>query len=105
MGDMMSLRQQLALPAVTSTTIDPMTTRIFHTTNLHVHGLQVVPHIFDPAGYERSGGDADRRESRNVADLHVHLPPDQPSGCFGIIRIITARPTWKSAAAWRGSFS
>ena len=83
MGDMMSLRQQLALPAVTSTTIDPMNNpHLFNTTNLHVHGLQVVPHIFDPPGTSDPAAMQIAVSPGTSRTYTFNLPPDQPSGLF-----------------------
>lgn len=83
MGDMMSARQQAALPAVTSTNIDPMNNpHLFNTTNLHVHGLQVVPHIFDPVGTSDPQAMQIAISPGTSRTYTFNLPPDQPSGLF-----------------------
>ncbi len=38
-------------PAAAPPGIDPLNNpHAFNTTNLHVHGLQVIPHLFQPPG-------------------------------------------------------
>ncbi|MDQ6823024.1 MAG: multicopper oxidase family protein, partial [Candidatus Eremiobacteraeota bacterium] len=70
-------------PAVAPSGIDPMNNpHLFNTTNLHVHGLQVVPHLFEPVGTSDPNSmmiaiSAGQRRLYNFA-----LPPDHPSGLY-----------------------
>ncbi len=83
MADMMTVREQAALPAATSTSIDPMNNpHLFNTTNLHVHGLQVVPHIFDPVGTSDPNAMQIAVAPGTSRTYTFDLPPDQPSGLF-----------------------
>jgi suppressor of ftsI len=52
----------------------------FNTTNLHVHGLQVIPHLFEPLGTLDPLAPYVRVGSQQRYDYRFQLPSDQPSG-------------------------
>lgn len=48
----------------------------FNTTNLHVHGPQVIPHLFEPDGYMV------RIDPGTMRDYVFKIVPDQPPGLY-----------------------
>jgi FtsP/CotA-like multicopper oxidase with cupredoxin domain len=52
----------------------------FNTTNLHVHGIQTVPHLFDPVGTSNPMADMIAVEPGHSFDYHFPVPSDHPSG-------------------------
>src|SRR5262249_23881334 len=54
----------------------------FNTTNLHVHGLQVIPHLFEPLGTLNPVAPYVRVGSQQRYDYRFQLPTDQPSGLY-----------------------
>ena len=54
----------------------------FNTTNLHVHGIQVIPHLFQPLGTVDAGAPLIRVGSHQSYDYHFQIPEDQPSGLY-----------------------
>src|SRR5215469_9385493 len=54
----------------------------FNTTNLHVHGLQVIPHLFEPLGTLNPAAPYIRVASQQRYDYRFQLPSDQPSGLY-----------------------
>jgi suppressor of ftsI len=54
----------------------------FNTTNLRVHGLQVIPHLFEPLGTLNPLAPYVRVGSQQRYDYRFQLPSDQPSGLY-----------------------
>lgn len=72
-------------PAVTklSSTIDPMNNpHAFNTTNLHVHGVQTVPHLFNPIGTSDPSAMMIDIEPQTSFTYNFPIPADHPSGLF-----------------------
>ncbi len=63
--------------------IDPLNNpHAFNTTNLHVHGLQVIPHLFQPLGTLNPAAPMIAVGSGQSFDYAFKLPDDQPSGLY-----------------------
>jgi suppressor of ftsI len=63
--------------------IDPMNNpHLFNTTNLHVHGLQVVPHIFDPVGTSDPAAMMVAIQPGSTFTYNFSVPNDQPPGLY-----------------------
>jgi suppressor of ftsI len=61
--------------------IDPTNNpHAFNTTNLHVHGLQVIPHIFDPIGTADADAPMIMIEPGQSYLYPFEIPPDHPCG-------------------------
>src|SRR5271155_652033 len=70
-------------PATPPPGIDPMNNpHKFNSTNLHVHGLQVVPHIFDPVGTLNPDADMISIEPGTSFTYEFYLPENHPSGFY-----------------------
>jgi suppressor of ftsI len=54
----------------------------FNTTNLHVHGLQVMPHLFSPLGTTDPKALLIAIEPGQSFSYDFQLPPDHPSGLY-----------------------
>jgi len=54
----------------------------FNTTNLHVHGLQVVPHLFAPVGTTDPEASLIAIAPGQSFSYDFQLPPDHPSGLY-----------------------
>jgi suppressor of ftsI len=54
----------------------------FNTTNLHVHGIQVIPHLFEPLGTLDPAAPFIRVGSNQSYDYRFQVPADQPSGLY-----------------------
>jgi suppressor of ftsI len=68
---------------VLSTSIDPMNNpHLFNTTNLHVHGVQIVPHLFDPVGTSNPSAMMIAINPGTSLTYNFVLPPDHPSGLY-----------------------
>ncbi|HEY5258152.1 MAG TPA: multicopper oxidase family protein [Candidatus Baltobacteraceae bacterium] len=68
---------------VLSTSIDLMNNpHLFNTTNLHVHGLQVVPHLFEPVGTSDPSAMMVAVEPGGQFTYNFTVPIDQPSGLY-----------------------
>ncbi|HEY1975680.1 MAG TPA: multicopper oxidase domain-containing protein [Candidatus Baltobacteraceae bacterium] len=52
----------------------------FNTTNLHVHGLQTVPHLFEPLGTSNPNAEMIAIEPGQTYDYSFPIPKDHPSG-------------------------
>lgn len=52
----------------------------FNTTNLHVHGIQTVPHIFYPLGTSEAGAPMLTIDPGKSFTYTFPVPPDHPSG-------------------------
>ena len=52
----------------------------FNTTNLHVHGIRVIPHLFQPLGTVDAVAPLIRVGSHQSYDYHFQIPEYQPSG-------------------------
>ena len=53
-----------------------------NTTNLHLHGLEIVPHLFDPVGTPERGAPMIAIEPGQERAYLFELPDDQPPGFF-----------------------
>lgn len=70
-------------PATPGPGIDPMNNpHLFNTTNLHVHGVQVVPHIFDPVGTTNPSAMMVAIQPGTSFQYNFSVPADQPSGLY-----------------------
>lgn len=70
-------------PLVQTASIDPMNNpHAFNTTNLHVHGLQVVPHLFDPVGTSDPNTMMIAIEPGHSFTYDFDVPADQPPGLY-----------------------
>ena len=70
-------------PATPAPGIDPLDNpHAFNSTNLHVHGLQVVPHIFDPIGTTNPGASIIAIAPGSSLQYPFVLPNDHPSGLY-----------------------
>lgn len=66
-----------------STSIDPMNNpHSFNTTNLHVHGVQTVPHLFNPVGTSDPNAMMIDIEPGTSFTYAFPIPADHPSGLF-----------------------
>ncbi len=63
--------------------IDPMNNpHLFNTANLHVHGVQVVPHIFDPVGTTDPAAMMVAIQPGSTYTYNFTIPADQPPGLY-----------------------
>jgi suppressor of ftsI len=63
--------------------IDPMNNpHLYNTTNLHVHGVQVVPHIFEPVGTSDQSAMMVAIQPGTTYQYSFAVPPDQPTGLY-----------------------
>jgi suppressor of ftsI len=70
-------------PATAPSGIDPLNNpHAFNTTNLHVHGLQVTPHLFNPPGTIDPKAHMIRVASGQSLGYQFKLPDDHPSGLY-----------------------
>jgi FtsP/CotA-like multicopper oxidase with cupredoxin domain len=70
-------------PASARAGIDPLNNpHLFNTTNLHVHGLQVIPHLFEPLGTVNPKAPMITVGSGKGFTYQFQLPDDQPSGLY-----------------------
>jgi len=54
----------------------------FNTTNLHVHGVQVVPHLFDPVGTTSTSATMIAIQPGSSFAYSFAVPSDQPPGLY-----------------------
>jgi suppressor of ftsI len=73
-----------ANPAATAPPgIDPINNpHAFNTTNLHMHGMQVIPHLFDPIGTVNPSASLIALNSGQSLNYEFQLPKDHPSGLY-----------------------
>jgi suppressor of ftsI len=71
-------------PAATAPAgIDPLNNpHAFNTTNLHMHGLQVIPHLFQPLGTVDPAASLISVRSSQSYSYEFKLPDDHPSGLY-----------------------
>ena len=70
-------------PATAPPGIDPFNNpHAFNTTNLHMHGLQVIPHLFDPIGTVDPAAPMLAVKPGQSFSYEFKLPDDQPSGLY-----------------------
>ncbi len=63
--------------------IDPMNNpHLFNTANLHLHGVQVVPHIFDPIGTSDRAAMMVAIQPGSTYTYNFSIPADQPAGLY-----------------------
>lgn len=63
--------------------IDPMNNpHLYNTTNLHVHGVQVIPHIFEPVGTSDPTAMMVAIQPGTTYQYNFAVPPDQPTGLY-----------------------
>lgn len=53
-----------------------------NTTNLHLHGLEIVPHLFDPVGTADRGAPMIAIDPGEQHEYAFRIPDDQPPGFF-----------------------
>lgn len=53
-----------------------------NTTNLHLHGLEIVPHLFDPVGTSDPLAEMIAIGPGEHLDYRLRIPDDQPDGLF-----------------------
>src|SRR5579872_2423236 len=70
-------------PASAPAGIDPLNNpHAFNTTNLHVHGLQVIPHLFQPLGSIDPRAPMITVAPGQSFNYEFKLPADHPSGLY-----------------------
>jgi len=70
-------------PATPGAGVDPMNNpHKFNTTNLHVHGVQVVPHIFEPVGTTDPAAMMVAIAPGTSKTYNFTLPADHPPGLY-----------------------
>jgi suppressor of ftsI len=68
-------------PLIPSGNVDPMNNpHDFNTTNLHVHGIQTVPHLFEPVGTSNPAAEMIAVEPGKTYEYSFPIPKDHPSG-------------------------
>jgi suppressor of ftsI len=83
-GDTLRIRIENKLPQYDSTgwNGDRNVPHQLHTTNLHLHGLEIMPHLFEPVGTSEATADM-IAISPGAAKLYTFkIPVDQPPGLF-----------------------
>ena len=86
-GQQLTINVANAFPANPAATpgpgIDPMNNpHLFNTSNLHVHGVQVVPHIFDPVGTSDRTAMMVAIQPGTTYPYNFSVPADQPPGLY-----------------------
>jgi suppressor of ftsI len=82
-ADMESMGRMPMGRSVLATNIDPMNNpHLFNTTNLHVHGLQTIPHMFEPVGTSNPAAMFVAIDPGTSYTYNFQIPPDQPSGLY-----------------------
>lgn len=86
-GQTLSIRVVNSLPPNATATVpsgdDPTNNpHGFNTTNLHVHGLQVVPHLFDPVGTATASATMIAIQPGSSFQYTLAVPSDQPPGLY-----------------------
>lgn len=80
---MMEAMQRKPKATTMSSGIDPMNNpHDFNTTNLHVHGVQTVPHLFDPIGTRNPNAMMLNIDPGSSFTYEFPIPADHPSGLF-----------------------
>ena len=70
-------------PATAPPGVDPLNNpHAFNTTNLHMHGMQVIPHLFQPIGTLNPAAPMIGITSKQSRDYTFTLPADHPSGLY-----------------------
>lgn len=68
-------------PMRPNTGVDPMNNpHNFNTTNLHTHGLQTIPHLFDPIGTSNPAAEMIQIHPGKSLQYNFPIPKDHPSG-------------------------
>ncbi|GAC1392808.1 MAG: hypothetical protein NVSMB31_11360 [Vulcanimicrobiaceae bacterium] len=81
MQDMMRRRPSRTVLSVPP--VDPMNNpHSFNTTNLHVHGIQTIPHLYEPIGTSNPGAMMIAIEPGQQYTYNFPIPADHPSGLF-----------------------
>src|ERR1700723_1073946 len=77
------MRGRAARTRLSATPIDRMTgPHAFNTPNLHVHGVQTIPHIFYPLGTSNPAAMMVAIEPGKTFEYPFPIPSDHPSGLF-----------------------
>jgi FtsP/CotA-like multicopper oxidase with cupredoxin domain len=77
------MRHHASATAAVTGTIDPMNNpHDFNTTNLHVHGIQTVPHLFEPVGTSDPNSMMIAVTPGSTYHYNLPVPADHPSGLF-----------------------
>lgn len=80
---MMEAMQRIPQATAMSTGIDPMNNpHDFNTTNLHVHGVQTIPHLFNPIGTRNPNAMMLSIDPGSSFAYEFPIPTDHPSGLF-----------------------
>lgn len=70
-------------PATAPPGIDPLNNpHAFNTTNLHLHGMQVIPHLFKPVGTVNPAAPLIRISSKGGHTYEFAIPDNHPSGLY-----------------------
>jgi suppressor of ftsI len=81
MDDLM--RRKPTGTSIATAAVDPMNNpNNFNTTNLHVHGIQTVPHLYDPIGTSNPAAEMIAIEPGQQFTYNLPVPIDQPSGLY-----------------------
>lgn len=83
-GETLRIRVQNSLPPVDSKGWDGSRNvpHMFDSTNLHLHGLDIVPHLFEPVGTGNPLARMIDIKPGSHYDYEFQLPEDQPPGLF-----------------------
>jgi FtsP/CotA-like multicopper oxidase with cupredoxin domain len=77
------MRHHASATVAVTGTIDPMNNpHDFNTTNLHVHGIQTVPHLFEPVGTSDPNSMMIAVAPGSTYHYNLPVPADHPSGLF-----------------------
>ncbi len=80
-NNMQAMNPAYVGPVRRSSSIDPMNNpHDFNTTNLHVHGIQTVPHLFAPVGTSDPAADMIAIEPGKSFQYDFPVPKNHPSG-------------------------
>jgi FtsP/CotA-like multicopper oxidase with cupredoxin domain len=78
-----AMRGRAARTRLSATPIDRMNDpHAFNTTNLHVHGVQTIPHIFYPLGTSNPAAMMVAIDPGKTFEYPLPIPSDHPSGLF-----------------------
>lgn len=92
-GESLRIRVKNSLPRVDSKGWDGShnVPHMFDSTNLHLHGLDVIPHLFEPVGTGNPLAEMIDIMPGRSYDYEFKIPDDQPPDWRGITLIITGR--------------
>jgi suppressor of ftsI len=77
------MRRKAVATQLATGPIDPMNNpNNFNTTNLHVHGIQTIPHLYDPVGTSNPTSEMIAIMPGQQFTYNLPVPDDQPSGLY-----------------------